>query len=432
MPLGGGIAKKSDVKSLTSKPRYGLAVPAGGTLFFGGLCLIALFVVPGLAGVAVPLAALYLIIGLGAWQEIKAFAVAGMIAFGIFCLLRMGTLVTNFAWGKLGSTIVFGWMTWEYWDALKHWGEESPDVEDGDEEDKPIISIVLLLKAPRYLEDFILTQVLEEAWGGDFSSDDEENQDGFVVGETPMFVVKSPHGMFMIHNRPEPYFEDAEAVGEEIGELRLRRAVMEHQAWLSVDLLSAFDDSQPPEMFYPLIIRLIYELAEAGDVLAVLRPETGQINLWSDDVLEALLRPDGLEAFNRIDAEVPVIPVAEDDPAMVAAVGEARRRWPEFLEQFQSRSDDDHFGVKAPVTSGGNTEFIWIEVSGLEPEYIHGKLGNEPVALDGLSLGSVVEVPVAELNDWYFTRGEGDPVGLFTVKAVQEAQNRFRSAQDSE
>ena len=423
------------MKPFFSKPRYGLAEPAGWSIGIGVLCLLALIWLPGAWILILAVAALYLVTGIGAWQEIRGAAVAGMWIFALGALARIVAVIGEFTWARLGSMIFFAWLAWEYRSALKQWDAFNALDEDGfedvEEDDGPIVSIVLLLKSPRYLEDVILAKLIEEAWGGDYSSGDEEAQDGFVVGETPMLIVKSPHGMFMVHNHPVPYFDDPEAVGEEIGELRLRRAVMEHEAWLSVDLLNPENESESPEAFYPLIIRLIYELAEGDDVLAVLRPETGQINVWDDDVLEALLRPDGLEQFNQVDPHVPVIPVAEDDPAMVAAVDEAKIRWPEFVEAFASRNDEDDFGVKAPITVGENTEFIWVEVTGLEPDYIHGKLGNEPVALEGLTLGSVVEVPVEDLNDWYFSKGETEqPLGLFTVKAVQEAQDRFRAGQD--
>ena len=57
---------------------------------------------------------------------------------------------------------------------------------------------------------------------------------------------------------------------------------------------------------------------------------------------------------------------------------------------------------------------------------IFGKLGNRPVSLKGLDLGSPVAVPVEEINDWCYTINGGPPVGLFTLSAVNEAERRFR------
>lgn len=438
------------MKPWKKKPGYELASPAGWTMALGALALLAAgylavasdgelsSIVLALTGV---IGVFYLVVGAAAWQEKRVAVRAAMWAFSIFAVLRVVTLVSSFSWSKLGTTILFVWLAWNYRASLKQMefgallegvkADGDTDGSLGGEGDEPIISIVLLLASPRYLEDVVLAEIVEEAWGGDYTSGDDGVQDGYVVGEAPVYVVKCPHGIFMVNQFDQPYFDDVEEVAEEIGELRLRRAILSHEAWLSVDLMVPTDDELPLEEFYPLIIRLIYELA-GDDVLAVLRPETGQINVWDDEVLGALLKPDGIEQFNRVDPFVPVVPVADDDPAMKAAVAEARDRWPEFEESFAKRGSDDAFSVKAPVTVGENTEFIWIEVTGLEPDYIHGKLGNEPVALEGLQLGSVVEVPVAELNDWFYAIGDGEPVGLFTVKVVQEAQDRFREERERE
>ena len=437
------------MKSWKEKPGYELASPAGWTMALGVLAIAAsgYLAVVGEGGLSMVVLGLiggfgllYLVVGGAAWQEKIGAVKVGMWLFTVVSVLRLASLPFSFSWSKLGTSLLFVWLAWEYRTSLKQmeFGDlldelGNPDGDGGEEgeADKPMISIVLLLDSPRYLEDMVLAGIVEEAWGGDYTSGDEDAQDGFVVGEAPVYVIKCPHGIFMVNQFDRPYFDEVDEVAEEIGELRLRRAILEHQAWLSVDLMVPVDEDLPLEDFYPLIIRLIYELA-GDDVLAVLRPETGQINVWDDEVLGALLKPDGIEQFNRVDPFVPVVPVADDDPAMKAAVAEARERWPEFAEAFAKRGNDDAFSVKAPVTVGGNTEFIWIEVTGLEPEYIHGKLGNEPVALEGLQLGSVVEVPVADLNDWFYAIGEAEPVGLFTVKVVQEAQDRFREERERE
>ena len=436
-------------KPLKSKPRFELTEPAIWTLGFGIVCLGGSGLLESgslIQQVAVAGGILYLAVGIGVWQEKRLAVAAGMWLFLMAAILRAGSLAfVEFKLGRVGMFLIFGWLAWRYWKSLQAMDsyeifntmmERAPSVgtDDDSAPDKPLISIVLLLQSSRYMDsDFVASEV-QSAWGGRFASGDEVDDDTdddahFVVGESPLFVIKSEHGMFVVHNHNSPYFGDVDEVTESIGELRLREAVASHQAWLSVDLMNAFDQSMPPEEFYPLIIRLIYEFAD-DNVLAVMRPETGQINLWNDDVLEALLRPDGTESFSRVSAQPAVIPVAQDDPLMIAAVEEARSRWPEFVNAFAQRTELERYSVKAPVTVGETTEFIWISVTGLEPEYIHGTLGNEPVALEGLTLGSQVEVPVADLNDWCILKTrEEDPIGLFTVKAVAEAQRRMTQDQ---
>jgi uncharacterized protein YegJ (DUF2314 family) len=127
-----------------------------------------------------------------------------------------------------------------------------------------------------------------------------------------------------------------------------------------------------------------------------------------------------LDVF-KSSAYVPVIRLTGDTDAMVAAVAEARRRWPEFVNAFLASDDRIGFSVKAPVTEGGNTEFIWINVKSVHGGQIHGLLANDPVSLGALKLGDFVSVEEAELNDWcYPAPNDGErPIGLFTLDALR-------------
>jgi len=298
------------------------------------------------------------------------------------------------------------------------WKEFSPEQIDGDHEKKrPLISFVLLLREPRYLETTILAQILSSAWGGDYSCNDKEKNGEFVVGESPVFMIKSPQGIFMLNNFAGPYIDQSpEAIAAEIDELRLRKAMEEHKAWLSVDLMHTFDSQVAPESTYPQIANLIAELA-GPDCLAIYNPQSRKINVWDSSLEQKLRGPNPLQDFSQ-PTFVPVTAVESEDPRMEAAVAEARARWPEFVQAFNQR-DGRLFSIKAPITAGDCTEFIWVKVTGLEPEYIHGTLGNEPVDLQGLKMDDPIEIPLKDLNDWAFMR-KGEPVGLFTTKAIAE------------
>ena len=290
--------------------------------------------------------------------------------------------------------------------------------------EKPLVSLVLLLSQPRYLDDKILAQIVESAWGGNYSDPDEARRDGFVAGNDTVHLIKSPIGMFLINNFPTPYWRASETLADSIQELRVRKCLQDHKAWLSVDLMGSFVEDPTHAASYAAIVRLLYEIADES-VLAILRPETGTISPWTDDVVEKLLRPSGEETFHQASGP-PVIPITPDDPEMLAAVAEARERWPEFTHAFQNRAKGDPFFVKAPVESKGITEHIWIEVKDLDAETVHGTLGNEPVNLEGLKLGSRVGVPIADIGDWSFSTGEGKIQGLFSVKVVEKRMQQSK------
>jgi uncharacterized protein YegJ (DUF2314 family) len=104
---------------------------------------------------------------------------------------------------------------------------------------------------------------------------------------------------------------------------------------------------------------------------------------------------------------------------------EARRRFPEFEDAFRS-GDATDFSVKALISSADNAEHIWIEVEEITEGKIVGRLGNEPVRLDGLRLGSRVEIEKSQVEDWAFRSGD-TPIGMFTVPVIQRIE-KDRSA----
>jgi uncharacterized protein YegJ (DUF2314 family) len=170
---------------------------------------------------------------------------------------------------------------------------------------------------------------------------------------------------------------------------------------------------------YRRIGGLLAELA-GDDCLAVAAPQTGAITPYAPELLEKLRGDDPLGALSPV--EPPVLQIRDDDPLMVAAVAEARRRWPEFVAAFERR-DGEMFSVKSEFTEGDASEFIWVEVTAIENDVVYGKLGNEPVALNKLKLGQTVRVPRAELNDWMYMKGDKIQGG-FTLEALKKAQER--------
>ena len=76
-----------------------------------------------------------------------------------------------------------------------------------------------------------------------------------------------------------------------------------------------------------------------------------------------------------------VVQLGADDPGLVAAAAEAKRRWPEFVAAFNEHRPGRKCAVKyaAPIKGGGD-EQIWIMVTTLGSGTISGTLGNAPVA----------------------------------------------------
>ncbi len=291
--------------------------------------------------------------------------------------------------------------------------------------DTPMVSLVLLLKEPRYLEPVVLAEIVRSAWGipievsrGEEGADESTKGQPYIVGQSPLFMVHTGSEMFVVHNHERLYFGDDPEVAEKIPDLRLRKIVADHRAWLSVDALGVEADADPAP-HYARISKLLADLADES-VLGLFQPASSRLTPWDATLVERLRSGENLAELFQVN-QSPVVQIADDDPRMRAAVGEARQRWPEFVAAFKGRRPGGNYAVKAAVTREGNTEFIWLEVVGLEPEFIHGKLANDPVDLGELKLGDQIEVPLTALNDWAFSHTENDePAGLFTVKILTE------------
>jgi uncharacterized protein YegJ (DUF2314 family) len=127
-----------------------------------------------------------------------------------------------------------------------------------------------------------------------------------------------------------------------------------------------------------------------------------------------------------------VVQLGADDPGLVAAAAEAKRRWPEFVAAFNERRPKRTCAVKyaAPIKGGGD-EHIWIMVTALGSGTISGTLGNDPVEDIGLKLGDAVTIRAADVEDWLFTDGQA-MTGGFSISTLQDAagkRERFTDGQ---
>ncbi|MEL6105196.1 MAG: DUF2314 domain-containing protein [Planctomycetota bacterium] len=315
---------------------------------------------------------------------------------------------------------------------IVYWLRSHKQVQKNDEHQ--MLSIVALLREPQRLEPIYIASAAKRAWNADLSHGEEggEGEDGFVVGndELPTLIVNFRDRMIMVNNFPVPYVEDPKTVADSIPDLRLRGLVGEHTAWLSCDAMGveSFDDAQAVVEWYQILGKLMSELVD-DNCLAIFVPETGQGFPNMSETLEMLKSDDPINALGD-DAPVPVIPISDNDPRMKAAVAEARQTWPSFVDAFE-RQAGESFGIKAPITANGNTEFIWITVTALEGGTIYGELANEPMDLGKLELGSRVRVDESDLNDWAYIDTDGQPNGMFTVKVLSDA-SREQSDDDGE
>ena len=119
-----------------------------------------------------------------------------------------------------------------------------------------------------------------------------------------------------------------------------------------------------------------------------------------------------------------VVQLGADDPGLVAAAAEARRRWPEFVAACSEQRPGRTCAVKysAPIRGGGD-EHIWIMVTALRNDTIAGTLGNAPVEDIGLKLGDAVTIQTDDVKDWLITEGRS-MTGGFSVSTLRNAAGK--------
>ena len=119
-----------------------------------------------------------------------------------------------------------------------------------------------------------------------------------------------------------------------------------------------------------------------------------------------------------------VVQLGADDPGLVAAAAEAKRRWPEFVAAFNQHRPGRQCAVKyaAPIKGGGH-EQIWIMVTALGSGTISGTLGNNPVEDVGLKFGDAVTIQTDDVKDWLFTDGQS-MTGGFSVATLRNAAGK--------
>jgi len=315
------------------------------------------------------------------------------------------------------------WFSRDWWGRLFSWllppDKRPSQAKPGEEEEPRLISFVALLAEAVQLESHTVARLASEAWSADLSAEEGGGADGFVVGSPVTVFIKYRDRMFFVNMFDRPYVEDVDEVASQISDMRLSSLFARHRAWISCDASGITPESPESEIreAYRLCGWLMSKLVDSN-TLALLIPDQERI-YPSGDKLEELLKSDDPFAAVTEEGYAPVVAVDGEDPRMQAAVDEARRRWPEFVAAFETRGPG-HFSVKSPITSGGNTEFIWIEVTAIENDAIYGTLANDPMDLGALKHGSRVKTSAAELNDWIFFDDSEAMQGGFTIRVVEE------------
>src|SRR5438876_4511671 len=179
--------------------------------------------------------------------------------------------------------------------------------------DAPPFSVVLLLRHHQELTEQRIHAAIRAVWGRGPRGDDE-----YVVYQDPVSVVRMDGRMFLLNSIPQPYGDDPQAAASVVGDLRQRKLLQEHQAWMSVDLLSPqTPKGDERDECYRYICRMAANFLD-DTCLGVYFPESGNLRPHDAELQQALEDDKPLDAITRWENS-PVLLIDSKDPALQAA-----------------------------------------------------------------------------------------------------------------
>jgi len=295
-------------------------------------------------------------------------------------------------------------------------GHASEAVQADAEKQGRLISFVVLLKEPRKLDEPSLTATVSKAVG--IASNPDTVDKGFLVAKPPHYKVELKSGMYVINNISEPYFEDGDKLAKEIDDPELQQAVAANKAWMSIDWVGK-EEPADLKAAYRDMGKIAAAMA-APDALAIYSPEEGQLSVFNDAVATAMKSDDPLVIFDGASDET--VSIRDNDPQIKAAQDKARKMWPDFTRAYEAKSGSN-FAVIGRIVEGENSEYMWLSVTSIDKDKVHGTLDNRPVALTSLKMGQELHINVSEVDDWIYIGADNVPVGGFTKEAMIHARD---------
>jgi len=117
--------------------------------------------------------------------------------------------------------------------------------------------------------------------------------------------------------------------------------------------------------------------------------------------------------------------VSSNDTEMNAAIQEAKKTLPLFIQAFQSPTPTQTwFAIKVafPFGDSGSNEHMWVSKLSLSENQFEGILANEPVDIKDMHFGDRVTVDVQDISDWMII-DDGRLLGGFTIHVLRNRTN---------
>jgi uncharacterized protein YegJ (DUF2314 family) len=275
--------------------------------------------------------------------------------------------------------------------------------------DHEFVAIVVFLCDHRPLPNSELQSAAQRAWPSTVAKPGETQF--YATGDGPIRIVKASGHVFNVLIGAKRYGHEPEEFAKSIEDLRIRRIILEHKAWFSVDYMGGPTGISSGKK-YLACAKLAAELIPAN-CMGIYLPDKELILPFSEKLVGTLRNLKSVRNFQDL-AELPVLEFTDEEAA--AAASTAREKWPEFLRAFDEKSGDDQFFVKKRFVEAENVEFMWVRVAEIESDRIFGTLDSSPAAVSKLKTGDPLRLQANEIEDWLYIRNGRNYGGFLRLK----------------
>jgi len=141
-------------------------------------------------------------------------------------------------------------------------------------------------------------------------------------------------------------------------------------------------------------------------------------------VAVALVLEMALGRGRRVPGHLGAVPIAYDDPLMLAAVDQARRTWSTFLDLYPQHPDTTIVKFRLR-TKSGDIENVWGDLLELRDDQATVSLRTPPVGETDVREPRMT-IPVTDIVDWQIMFPDGTLRGGFTQQATFRIIERDR------
>ncbi len=277
-----------------------------------------------------------------------------------------------------------------------------------------IRSVAIFRRTPLTLTDARVKAIVERALGDSPEITlipTQPREDG-----AQLFAFIRESRVYGVISVPRPYVnpEAHDEIRATLTDPDAIRGLTEHTGWVSVDFMRGERDLGEINR---VICRVIAELIDEEAMLLwdVRHERMSRIDNTTKEILRG---PAPMLVFGTEHLDQATVNARAGDEALAAAQAEAQRRWPEFVDGWNARRDDEKCAVKAPFRDGRRVEHMWVEVHSIDQHAVHGEINNDPQHVRNVSIGQRVTIPIPDVEDWLIADPSGRVRGGFSVNAL--------------